>query len=886
MAVLAGAALTLALAALVPAPACAVPRGWRKVFSWGDNRFGEGGRGTLPFAQDVPLPSSCAPMEVEELSWGVLENAPGTQIDRVVAGLDHAFALSAEGRVWAWGRNNLGQLGLGYRSSEDVYVATPTELTTLGGRKIVDAAAGVDHSLLLDAEGNVHAFGSNFKGQLGLAVWDDLAQFSGCDDEACTVPKRVEIPEGVANVTAGGAHSAALTVTGRVYTWGYNREGQLGLDDVEDRNAPLRVSAGAFEAVRCKLLAAGGHASGGDGGNRTVDGGHTVCVSVDDTIWSWGDNFHGQLGKQQTYLRVCPTCDTYTPNTMDNVTKRWFNRHPTPQKVGHLGEGNATEDIKELVVGSHHTVALTRSGQIWAWGDNNFGQLGLGYAWRERDPNTRQINDRPRRIEHFDYNVTLDDAGANVSVIEYKEFVHIDAAKFQTVALDANGDVYTWGTNSHGELGECPCVYDDDEEKYHCGLDYLPSEYWRTEPKRVNLLNHSLAAVAAGGSLFAISYNTCPDDPFGEACSKNGECLEKTNECECDFEWRGQICEKMCPMPDGEVCFGHGTCLETPTGTTCSCEEGYFGRGCDLVCPQDELGRFCSNNGTCVIDAEINDGLPYCVCTRFCVHPSKCVELGVPREMHDFERAECLARDLLPRGLWCSYYGPLGYEACYNDGMCGTCENDATGQSPVTRRAAAAAAVGAGAAAIATLSSEEGPIGDFHLLGRHVQYMFAGFSKTKISWGNRRSTSVGLSCCFLLAPALPALLSGCESHRWMAPMWAVTTVASLGSDYFYAGVDSAWHGVDRWIAPSTLACSVAFTARALHRALGSVALAAVATVALLTVPITCFVNSTRSHQRGLGRWKQYVVWHTIWHLTAGGIMTAVYSLTPCFEAKT
>ena len=801
-----------------------------------------------------------------------------------MAGLDHSLALSAEGRVWVWGRNDLGQLGLGYRSEDPV--TKPVELENLGSRKIVDAAAGTDHTLLVDTEGKVYTMGSNLHGQLGLATFDDLAQIAGCDSEVCYTPARVDIPEGVLNCSAAGAHSLALTVSGRVYSWGYNRDGQLGLGDVEHRNAPLRVrgeSDGAFDAVRCKLIAAGGHAGGGEGGNRTVDGGHTLCVAVDNQIWAWGDNKYGSLGMGQTYIRQCPTCRDYTPNRFSNVTGKWSNHRLLPQRVGALGPVNGTEHIVAIAAGSHHSVALTRSGQIWAWGRNDFGQLGLGYDWRHYDSDIAQVNDVPRRVTEFDYNVTSVNGNETTVILKNHMFTQVDAGYFHTVALDDAGVVYTWGTNEHGELGECPSKYDPETEVTTYWPEYKLRRHWRDHPGGVGLQNYTAATVAAGGALFALTYSECPDDNLGNACSNNGECNDKSNECRCELDWRGQYCHKQCPVPGGEICFGAGVCVETRESTECICEPEHFGRGCDLVCPRDELGRFCSGNGTCLFDPAI-DPLPYCNCDRYCVHPTQCVELGVPEEQHDFEKLMCLERGLMLHGIWCSFHGPEGYDACYGDGLCGICQNDATALgSPARRRAAAAAAVGAAAAASGAVSGVLGmpakEAGFATLLRAHVAQMTRGFGRTKFTWGHRMEPAVGVSCLALALPALAIVAGGCGAPLGAALFWILTTVTSLGSDYFYGGIDSPVHGIDKWVAGINVLRSVRFGGQVLARVTGSV-VGGGALLALLTaVPLTCFYMGSRSSQAGL--YRAYVLWHSAWHYTAGAIMATLHLLAPC-----
>ena len=251
-----------------------------------------------------------------------------------------------------------------------------------------------------------------------------------------------------------------------------------------------------------KLIAAGGHVTGGT--EKVLEGGHTVSVSLTNEVWGWGDNFHGQVGKAQEYTRVTDFAEVYTPNKFDNVTGKYYNREVLPVRVGPLRittsqpsppppppafpappgtvAQNSTEtaatgtttpsaatpetnpEIVAIAAGSHHNVALLRTGEMFAWGDNFFGQLGLGYQSLQREPDifhktqewrAPEMIDRPTRIEHFDY-VTLEtktEIRGNVSVeLEYTvqvtgkieweldaRITQVDAGFFQSIALSSKG---------------------------------------------------------------------------------------------------------------------------------------------------------------------------------------------------------------------------------------------------------------------------------------------------------------------------------------------------------------------------------------------------------------------------------------------------------------
>ena len=143
----------------------------------------------------------------------------------VSAGELHNLALDANGRVWSWGFNMLGQIGNGTRDAALVPVRVPRL------KKIQAVAAGGFHSLALTQDSTVLAWGKNGNGQLGVEDW-----------EFRTRPTKVVGLEGIVAIGAGLDHSLAITQSGEVWTWGRNERGQLGNGGISDSNVPVRVA--------------------------------------------------------------------------------------------------------------------------------------------------------------------------------------------------------------------------------------------------------------------------------------------------------------------------------------------------------------------------------------------------------------------------------------------------------------------------------------------------------------------------------------------------------------------------------------------------------------------------------------------------------------------
>lgn len=161
---------------------------------------------------------------------GAPTQVPGLgNISAVSAGGGHYLALSRSGQVWAWGSNSSGQLGVG---STQIRIDTPQKVAALSD--IISIAAGYSHSLAADSNGQVYAWGSNGSGQLG----NDTTTNSNTPKAVMNVKKAVQ-------VSAGNETSMAVTSDNRVYTWGYGEYGQLGNSStVNSRTRPDTISGG------------------------------------------------------------------------------------------------------------------------------------------------------------------------------------------------------------------------------------------------------------------------------------------------------------------------------------------------------------------------------------------------------------------------------------------------------------------------------------------------------------------------------------------------------------------------------------------------------------------------------------------------------------------
>jgi alpha-tubulin suppressor-like RCC1 family protein len=163
-----------------------------------------------------------------------------TGITAVAAGSAHSLALDVDGTVWAWGDNQFGQLGIGtFGVPPGYYVAAPTKVANLPYARAI--AAGALHSLAIDADGAVWAWGANTAGELG----DSTLENRPAPVLVHGVSDAVAVAAGEASTVTSNAccHSLALKADGTVWAWGENWSGELGDGSIQDRSTPVQVSS-------------------------------------------------------------------------------------------------------------------------------------------------------------------------------------------------------------------------------------------------------------------------------------------------------------------------------------------------------------------------------------------------------------------------------------------------------------------------------------------------------------------------------------------------------------------------------------------------------------------------------------------------------------------
>ena len=385
-----------------------------------------------------------------------------------------AFTAGGSGctSVVVFGAGAFGQLGNGSEHE----VIRPTLLPGLSALRVCAAACGDFHSAVVTADGEIFTFGIGEYGVLGHG-----------NDERSVRPRRVDalVGEHVASVSCGWRHTACLTQNGGLFTWGHGGYGQLGHGGYIHFALPLRLQSPRLPGS-CRRK------SNSPSSWQQVSCGwrHTAALAEGGVASTWGDGEHLQLGHGDRLGQP-------RPRLLDAFT---------------------SDALRQLECGSHHTAAISSVGQLYTWGAGSFGQLGHGERRAEAVPRlvvglaalevTRVAcgghtcvltahgemftfgNGKHGQLGHGHCRVEA--SPRSVQALRDTRVLGIACGDFHSLALTADGCVYTWGAGGFGELG-------------HGNLSH------ENKPRQLDALrHHSLVFAACGASHNLLLLNDAP----------------------------------------------------------------------------------------------------------------------------------------------------------------------------------------------------------------------------------------------------------------------------------------------------------------------------------------------------------------------------------------
>ena len=318
-------------------------------------------------------------------SAGVVDPTPALYVFRVsdsasaesrVASLGsaHTCATDSYSVAWCWGSNVSGQLGDGTGIDSNV----PVQVSTTGVTQWVDVSGGSAHTCAIKANGTLWCWGDNSSGQLGLGVAGGVQ----------LLPQQVGTGTDWVKVEVGGNFSCALTAGGELYCWGNNSSGQLGQGDTTARTSPTLVTDFVIDF------------SAGPNWVCAVRAGYQEML----TLWCWGDNTYAQL-----------TTEVVVPGPI--LTPQWV--------------ATSFKNVKTVKAGSGHACLLTSTDELYCWGRNDFGQVGVG--------SFASPVDYPQRV---------------IAVTSTDKFMSVGTYNLHTCAVrSADQTLWCWGDNTYGQLG-------------------------------------------------------------------------------------------------------------------------------------------------------------------------------------------------------------------------------------------------------------------------------------------------------------------------------------------------------------------------------------------------------------------------------------------------
>lgn len=312
------------------------------LYTWGDNGYGELGRGTPP-------PSNNSTPQLTQLAQGVAPVAISTgggdesfSSSEPFVG-SHALAIGSDGKLYAWGDNAYGEIGDNTSTGPDhcghfPCAATPQPVKLPGGVLPVAVSAGTTFSLVIGNDGNIYSWGDDSSGQLGLASSSPLQM---CGTYKCsTYPQKVNLPSQTGTsadataISAGGGFALAIANGGHIYSWGTNKFGELGNDTTRNESQPTPITLGANPgATAVDVEASMSH------------WGYSLALDSNGNVWAWGDNELGELG---------------------NNTKQ---QEDTPVEISLSPPGSPPVSATAISAGGgFNSLAIGSDNQLYTWG--------------------------------------------------------------------------------------------------------------------------------------------------------------------------------------------------------------------------------------------------------------------------------------------------------------------------------------------------------------------------------------------------------------------------------------------------------------------------------------------------------------------------------------
>ena len=326
-------------------------------------------------------------------------------------GIGYTLCLSNSGELHEFGK-------LEYRGQEkESKVFLPRKISLLKDIKTV--SRGSFHCLALDINGIVFCFGNNDVGQLGIHGASIIVE-----------PQQINLPI-IEQISCGGDFSMCLSENGELFSFGFGYYGNLGIGSTKEYNTPQKINLKNIDFVRC----------GGD---------FTMCKTFDNEIYSWGLNATGQLGLGSS---------EYQQNLPKKLKDVWY------------------DEIIDIACGTSFTLLLTANYEVFSCGRNDFGQLGrkINTNYSSSFQQIEELSEITRiecgythsmcvdinnDLYVFGYNkygqLGLGDTDNRYTPIKHpslSNIIDISNGGYHTFIKTSNNEIYAFGRNNRSQLG-------------------------------------------------------------------------------------------------------------------------------------------------------------------------------------------------------------------------------------------------------------------------------------------------------------------------------------------------------------------------------------------------------------------------------------------------
>ena len=284
----------------------------------------------------------------------------------------HSICLNTNGEVFVFGSNKCGQFGNGKHNKSTLVNILRSEYSPIPQHvdlpPIKQISCGYNFNICLSETGDLYSFGYNRQGQLGHG-----------DTIQCNIPKKIECLKDIEFIACGANHVISKSLDNEIFVWGYNNFGQLGLGNIDGKKAPMLCTDWPNDIVDIKC-----------GCN------HTLVLTSNQEVYSCGYNYDGQLGRE--------TDDNYSSSL---------------EKVISLSE------IIRIECGSLHSACIDIHQNILFFGSNTKGQLGLGDFKNRATPSKNPLSN----------------------------IIDVSSRGDHTFVKTQSNEIYAFGNNTHSQLG-------------------------------------------------------------------------------------------------------------------------------------------------------------------------------------------------------------------------------------------------------------------------------------------------------------------------------------------------------------------------------------------------------------------------------------------------